>query len=271
MATYDASTGVDPWGRDAASYSAANGNYLPGGGYGANDMSGNAASLAALRAMYGGGTPAAGGPTNALSVASGSTGGGVGGGGATVAGIAPPALTPFHYSNDAMNYPTYMRGLGEQLAANNFKSQVTRGIRAGGSSQALTHAQDAQNLSRLTYMGQAGQAQVSNEKNQADELQRYQQLLMALYGTQVTEEGHQLSYQAALAQAAARGGSGAWNSTGRTGFSAGGSTGAGAYYPLGNGGLPSTPPSQPTAPAPYYLGGGGAGSPAGDPFSIFNF
>ncbi len=119
-----------------------------------------------------------------------------------------PTLSPFSYSQNATDYPTYLRNLGEQNANRQFESQVNQGIKLGNSVQGYSHAMDNMNNNRLSYMSQAGAADMAVQKQLADENARRNQQMIDLYGMNINQRGQDIGYSASLNRANASGGSG---------------------------------------------------------------
>lgn len=140
---------------------------------------------------------------------------------------ALPSMGQFSYSDSAINYPTYMRNLGENMAQQKFQTGVNQGLRLGNSVQGYMKALGNRNNERLGYMSSAGQQDLYAQKHQADELQRRNQLALEGYG--LLTQRYNMN----------KGGGAGWSSV--------------------IGGSRSGSAAQPTA-SPSYIGMGGSGS-----------
>lgn len=109
-----------------------------------------------------------------------------------------PTVSPFAFSQEATQYPNYIRSLGENQAQESFQNQVNQGIRSGNAAQGYQRALDNRNQTRLSVMGQAGQEQMRVEQSMADTLARHNDQLLNLYGLDLNERAHQLDYIAQL-------------------------------------------------------------------------
>jgi len=118
--------------------------------------------------------------------------------------IPAPNMNGFTFSQDSLNYPAYLKNLGENMAQQQFQSQVNQGLRAGNAGNSYLKAQDQMNMARLNYMGQAGQQSLGVDKAQADEVARRNAEILQRYGIQVGQRGQDLNYAAMLASANSR-------------------------------------------------------------------
>lgn len=115
---------------------------------------------------------------------------------AAPARISYPSQELQYMKGEALNYPTYLRNLGEQMAQQAYQKQMSQGLRAGYAGQGYLAAQDALNRARLGYMGQAGQQAFDIAKAQEEAATK-------LYGLDIGQRGQDIGYQTEMARLAA--------------------------------------------------------------------
>jgi len=148
-----------------------------------------------------------------------------GSGGVPVAREVAPNVSQFNYSQEAQNYPTYMRNLGEQMAQRQFQTSTNQGISMGNAVGGYRRALADRNMARLQSMGMAGQEQLKAEGAQAQQQNFYQDLLAKIYGLGIAQRGDDLGYLSSLNKS-----SGGGPSINMGGRGSGGSSGGQGTY-----------------------------------------
>ncbi len=147
--------------------------------------------------------------------------------------IAPPEFKPFEYSAGAINYPTYMKNLGEKQAQDSFQKNVRYTTQLGSAGQGFQQALDRRNTERLGYMGAAGKAQMDVEGQMQTADQQYKALLAQLYGLNIQQRGQEFDYLSSLNKSSSGGGGGVGSFRMGGGSSSGGTNAGGGYVGIG--------------------------------------